>query len=94
MLSVHNDGAPIPASVLPVLFEPFRRGDGSPHGLGLGLYIVREIVRSHGGAIEVHSTAAEGTTFVSRWPRQAPTPQPQPPTSIDEAQTAAPSDAE
>jgi signal transduction histidine kinase len=69
VLTVHNDGEPIPASVLPVLFEPFRRGDGSPHGLGLGLYIVREIVRSHGGAIEVHSSAAEGTTFVSRWPR-------------------------
>ncbi len=71
VLSVHNDGEPIPASVLPVLFEPFRRGDGSPHGLGLGLYIVREIVRSHGGAIEVRSTASEGTTFVSRWPRNA-----------------------
>ena len=69
VLTVHNDGEPIPASVLPVLFEPFRRGDGSPHGLGLGLYIVREIVRSHGGAIEVNSTAGEGTTFVSRWPR-------------------------
>jgi signal transduction histidine kinase len=71
VLSVHNDGEPIPASVLPVLFEPFRRGDGSPHGLGLGLYIVSEIVRSHGGAIEVRSTASEGTTFVSRWPRNA-----------------------
>jgi signal transduction histidine kinase len=71
VLTVHNDGEPIPASVLPVLFEPFRRGDGSPHGLGLGLYIVREIVRSHGGAIEVHSSAGEGTTFVSRWPRNA-----------------------
>jgi two-component system sensor histidine kinase/response regulator len=75
VLSVHNDGEPIPASVLPVLFEPFRRGDGSPHGLGLGLYIVREIVRSHGGAIEVHSTAAEGTTFVSRWPRTPRSPE-------------------
>jgi len=107
VLSVHNDGAPIPASVLPVLFEPFRRGDGSPHGLGLGLYIVREIVRSHGGAIEVHSTAAEGTTFVSRWPRNAPTQvqvqvqtatqvqaQAAPATAIDEVETAAPADAE
>ena len=46
VLTVHNDGEPIPASVLPVLFEPFRRGDGSPHGLGLGLYIVRDRAES------------------------------------------------
>jgi signal transduction histidine kinase len=78
VVTVHNDGEPIPASVLPVLFEPFRRGDGSPHGLGLGLYIVREIVRSHGGAIEVHSSASEGTTFVSRWPRNARPAEPAP----------------
>ena len=89
VLSVHNDGEPIPASVLPVLFEPFRRGDGSPHGLGLGLYIVREIVRSHGGAIEVHSTAAEGTTFVSRWPRNAPTAAPVPQVQVQVGTAAA-----
>jgi signal transduction histidine kinase len=96
VLSVHNDGEPIPASVLPVLFEPFRRGDGSPHGLGLGLYIVREIVRSHGGAIEVRSTAAEGTTFVSRWPRNAQPRAPAPPPQAlgDDAAAAARADAE
>jgi signal transduction histidine kinase len=71
VVAVHNDGDPIPPSVLPVLFEPFRRGDGTAHGLGLGLYIVREIIRSHGGAIEVRSSAREGTTFISHWPRAA-----------------------
>jgi signal transduction histidine kinase len=56
--------APIEPDVLATLFEPFQRGRGSGHpgGLGLGLYIVREIVRAHGGAIGVVSSPA-GTTF-------------------------------
>lgn len=69
VLSVHNDGEPIPPDVLPVLFEPFHRGDQGPHGLGLGLYIVREVIRRHGGSIDVRSSSDAGTTFVSRWPR-------------------------
>jgi signal transduction histidine kinase len=71
VLSVHNDGEPIPPDVLPILFEPFRRGDRSPDGLGLGLFIVREIIRQHGGTIDVRSSPDAGTTFVSRWPRHA-----------------------
>ena len=70
VLSVHNDGDPISPDILPVLFEPFRRGDRSPNGLGLGLYIVREVIRRHGGTIEVSSSREAGTLFVSRWPRQ------------------------
>jgi signal transduction histidine kinase len=69
VLSVHNDGEPISPEILPVLFEPFRRGDQSPNGLGLGLYIVREVIRRHGGSIDVRSSRDAGTTFVSRWPR-------------------------
>ena len=69
VLSVHNDGEPIPADVLPALFEPFRRGERSANGLGLGLYIVQEVIRRHGGTIDVRSSAEAGTTFVSRWPR-------------------------
>jgi signal transduction histidine kinase len=72
VLSVRNDGEPIPPDVLPILFEPFRRGDRSPNGLGLGLFIVREIIRRHGGTINVRSSPDAGTTFVSRWPRHAP----------------------
>jgi signal transduction histidine kinase len=68
-LEVHNRGAPIDPQVLPVLFEPFRRGDTSHKGLGLGLYIVREIVRAHQGSVDVRSTAAEGTTFTVRLPK-------------------------
>jgi signal transduction histidine kinase len=79
-LEVHNEGTPIPPDVLPILFEPFRRGaegpaasSGSPQGLGLGLFIVHEIVRAHGGTIEVTSTAAGGTTFTVALPRAAST---------------------
>jgi sigma-B regulation protein RsbU (phosphoserine phosphatase) len=71
-LAVHNDGKPIPASLLPVLFEPFTRGTHdtiSPQGLGLGLFVVNEIVKAQGGSIHVDSTAAAGTTFTIRLPR-------------------------
>ena len=70
-VSVHNGGQPIPADELPTLFEPFRQGAsaGKSQGLGLGLYIAREIVGAHGGDIEARSSAAEGTTFMTVWPR-------------------------
>jgi signal transduction histidine kinase len=70
VLSVRNDGEPIAPGLLPRLFEPFHRGDANRRGLGLGLYIVREIVRGHGGTIEVRSSAPEGTIFIAHWPRQ------------------------
>jgi signal transduction histidine kinase len=72
VIRVHNDGPPIPDGLLPVLFEPFARGHpdvASHHGLGLGLFVVKEIVTSHGGTVEVESTAQTGTTFAMRLPR-------------------------
>jgi signal transduction histidine kinase len=71
-LKVHNDGDPIPTELMPVLFEPFHRSslpDRSPQGLGLGLYIVEQIVRAHEGSIGVESNAEAGTTFTVRLPR-------------------------
>jgi signal transduction histidine kinase len=70
-LDVHNHGIVEP-EVLPVLFEPFR-GTGKRHhtrGLGLGLFITRQIVAAHGGVIDVRSTAEDGTTFSVRLPRK------------------------
>jgi signal transduction histidine kinase len=69
-VAVHNGGgAPIPDDAIPRLFDPFRRGDSGSEGLGLGLYIVREIVRAHGGTVDVRSTTAEGTTFTVTLPK-------------------------
>ena len=39
--------------------------------MGLGLYIVREVARAHGGRVEVHSATGEGTRFTVRLPRVA-----------------------
>ena len=69
VVSVSNAGAPIAEGKRVSLFEPFRKGDASK-GIGLGLFIAREIVRSHGGTIEVASTE-RATTFTTRWPRAA-----------------------
>lgn len=75
VMSVENQGNPIPAALLPKLFEPFSHGSrsstsrGDVQGLGLGLYIVSEIVRAHAGTITVSSIPGAGTTFVVRYPR-------------------------
>ena len=63
-LSVHNSGMIAPA-VRETLFDPFRgaaRGRARKDGLGLGLYIVQQLVVAHGGTVEVESSDA-GTTF-------------------------------
>ncbi|MBM7114002.1 sensor histidine kinase [Archangium primigenium] len=77
LLSVHNDGAPIPPEALATLFEPFRRGPGAgnqPGSVGLGLFITQRIVQAHGGRIEVRSRAGEGTTFTVHLPRDVAPP--------------------
>ncbi|XHF15178.1 GAF domain-containing protein [Archangium gephyra] len=74
-LEVHNEGPPIPPERLGSIFEPFRRfseeaqSPTSTSGLGLGLYIVQQIVLAHGGSVSVRSTQEEGTTFTVRLPR-------------------------
>jgi signal transduction histidine kinase len=68
VLSVHNRGAPIAPDKLATLFDPYKRAARSHGGVGLGLYIVEQIARSHGGAVQVASTADAGTTFTVRIP--------------------------
>jgi sigma-B regulation protein RsbU (phosphoserine phosphatase) len=66
VIAVHNHGTPIPEAVITGLFEPMTRGtenDNDVRSVGLGLFIVREIVAGHGGTVSVTSTAADGTTF-------------------------------
>jgi len=80
VLSVHNAGVPIPPKLLATIFDPMLRHATTaesttrraPGSIGLGLYIVREIVDAHGGTIGITSTTHEGTTFTVRLPRQPP----------------------
>jgi sigma-B regulation protein RsbU (phosphoserine phosphatase) len=62
-IRVHNHGSPIPEHLLGKIFEPMTRGEQASEGIGLGLFIVSQIVNAHGGRMEVHSTSSEGTTF-------------------------------
>lgn len=68
VLEVENEGDPIPPDLAPHLFEPFRRGRDDSHGLGLGLFVVREIARAHGGRVAFRSDERR-TTFEVRLPR-------------------------
>jgi signal transduction histidine kinase len=73
LLIVKNSGA-IPPDVLPHLFDPFRGGghqSGRSDGLGLGLYIVSQIVQAHGGTVDV-KTGDGDTAFYVRLPRGEP----------------------
>jgi len=71
VLSVHNQGPVIPQEDVPALFDPFKKGQTGAHGagLGLGLHIVYEVVKAHGGKIEVASDLERGTTFTARFPK-------------------------
>lgn len=70
VLEVKSGGPPIQPDLLPHLFEPFVRSSKASSSLGLGLFIVAEVMRAHGGTIGVTSTAADGTTFTATLPRE------------------------
>jgi len=74
-VSVSDRGIGIPTEALPRLFDRFYRAEnvqiGSIKGLGLGLYIAKELVEAHGGTMTVESTLGEGSTFVFTLPYQA-----------------------
>jgi signal transduction histidine kinase len=73
LIKVHNHGTPIPPERQAQLFEPFMRGAASTsfeRSVGLGLYIVKEIVGAHGGTVSVRSTSEAGTTFTVDLPRR------------------------
>ncbi len=75
VLEVHNLGAAIAPEVMPILFEPFRRGKGAGgnhRSIGLGLYIVKQIALAHGGTVDVESHPETGTMFRVRIPRADP----------------------
>ncbi len=71
-LEVRDTGVGIPASEMPRLFERFHRIEtarGRTHeGSGIGLALVQELARLHGGTVAAESEAGKGTTFVVRIP--------------------------
>ena len=72
-VDVIDQGCGIEAEQLEKLFTPFFRGAGALRhkgGLGLGLYITREIVRRHGGAVRVASEPGRGSNFTVELPRR------------------------
>ena len=78
-LRVQNEGPPIARDLLPRIFEPLARGDAAAfdaggRSVGLGLYIVRQLVTAHGGSIDVRSVEGEGTEFAVRLPRSTDVP--------------------
>jgi PAS domain S-box-containing protein len=75
-VSVHDQGIGIPAADQQRVFQRFERAVPAQHfgGLGLGLYIARQIVDAHGGSIRVDSEPAAGTTFVVELPREPAAP--------------------
>ncbi len=72
LLSVEDTGLGIPEAEIPRLFERFHRIEGNRgrnyEGSGIGLALVQELVKLHGGTIEAHSAAGRGTTFTVSLP--------------------------
>ncbi len=75
-LAVSDTGIGIPQSELPRLFERFHRVAGAQgrtyEGTGIGLALVHELVRLHGGSVSVSSALGRGSTFTVTLPARAP----------------------
>ena len=63
LVSLADNGLGIPADVLPKVFRPMFTTKPDGKGTGLGLAICREIVRAHGGEIQIQSEEGKGTTM-------------------------------
>lgn len=79
VVAMRNQGTLIPPGELTRIFDPLARGASAkeqkrnrPGSIGLGLYIARELVLAHGGAINATSSAEAGTVFTFHLPRHHP----------------------
>lgn len=70
-LVIRDQGIGIPSEFLGRLFQPFERAAPRDYGgLGMGLYIVRQIVEAHGGSVRVESEPGSGATFTVMLPKE------------------------
>lgn len=81
LISISDNGTGIPPEQMGSLFEPYRTTKSS--GTGLGLLIVRRIIREHGGEIEIQSQPDQGTNILIHLPHTAPSPRLLPSPTID-----------
>lgn len=71
-ISIRDSGVGMSAESLPRIFDPFYTTKDVGHGMGLGLFIVYQIIEEHGGCITAASEEGKGTTFYMRLPLVAP----------------------
>lgn len=69
-IEIRDNGHGIPQDALPRIFDPFFTTKEVGQGLGLGLFIVFEIIEEHGGCIAVESEPGKGTAFFVRLPAE------------------------
>jgi signal transduction histidine kinase len=67
-ICVSDDGPGIPRAIRKRIFDPFFTTKAPGEGSGLGLAITYDIVREHGGVLELHSEEGEGAEFTIRLP--------------------------
>jgi signal transduction histidine kinase len=81
LISISDNGIGISPEQMGSLFEPYRTTKSA--GTGLGLLIVRRIIREHGGEIEILSNPDEGTSILIHLPHTVPSPRLLPPPIVD-----------
>jgi signal transduction histidine kinase len=79
VIAVKDEGKGIPAKKLEKIFDRFERATNKETvtGLGLGLFIVKQIAEGHGGTVEVDSILDHGTTFKVVLPKRVNVQPPQ-----------------
>lgn len=70
-IAVADEGPGMDAALAARIFDRFSRGPGS-QGIGLGLYLAREIAEAYGGSLEVATAPGRGSTFTFRLPAAPP----------------------
>ena len=69
-IAVKDNGNGIPQNIVDKIFQPFFTTKPTGQGTGLGLSLSYDVIKAHGGTIEVESKAGEGTVFKIQLPLQ------------------------